>query len=149
MKLFKTIISGLLAACCISVMSVASLAANEDFNFYLCNTGSEYIACTEHSNLKIYANDDATVKTTYNNAPGWGFAICMMYRYYFSGEYYWNIDTITSPGMWISGLDTKHPHYTNGNNAVNRPHYVGARIDNDYYGPYSCEGVFNADYTNP
>ncbi len=150
MKRIKGIITGLLMIISIVGMSVPVLAANESFSFYLPNTDTTYSVCTSHSNNKSYANDSATVKTTSNNAPGWGMAFCMKHRYIGSdGLPHYQTDTVTSPAFWISGLGTVHPTYLSGHNITGRDYYVAARIDNDYTGYYSSAGKFNSDYTNP
>ncbi|GEM_PF-4740184 len=120
-------------------------AANIAYSFNLENTGTTYMMYTSASNTKSYASDPATVATTSNDAPGWGFAFLM--AYYSNGHYY--IATKTSPAYWISGKGIIHPAYLTNQNQINRAYYVGARIDNDYAGPYSCAGVFNSDYTTP
>lgn len=150
MRSTKVIISGLMIVCVLFSMVFPAFAANESFSFYLPNTDTTYSVCTSFSNVKVYANDRATVKTTSNNAPGWGMAFCMKHRYIGSdGLPHYQTDTVTSPAFWISGLGTVHPTYLSGHNITNRAYYVAARIDNDYTGYYSSAGKFNSDYTNP
>lgn len=135
-----------LLVCVVGVLFVApAYAENVAFSFNLDNTGTTYRMYTGASNTKSYANDPATVATTSNDAPGWGYAFLM--AYYSNGKYY--TATKTSPAYWISGKGIIHPPYLTDQNKVNRAYYVGARIDNDYAGPYSCAGVFNSDYTTP
>lgn len=145
----KVIITCLIVVCIFSAISVSSAAANQYYQFYLSNTGRKYNVYEEHNNTKIIKYDKGTVNTSYNNAPGWGMAFCLKYKYYQNGSYNWVTATITSPGLWISGADTKYLTYVNANDSYLRPHYVAARIDDDYSGYYYCEGVFNADKTNP
>ncbi len=146
MKRTKKLIAMIILVVIISISTVIpAYADNVAYSFNLENTGTTYMMYTGASNTKVYAGDAATVKTTSNNAPGWGFAFLM--AYYDSGHYY--IATKTSPAYWISGMGIIHPAYRTNQNITGRAYYVGARIDNDYTGTYSCAGVFNSDYTNP
>lgn len=111
------------------------------------NKSAAWLSNVFLSNTKLYANDPATAATYSNNAPGWGFAFCM--AYYDNSDENYHIATLTSPGYWISGIGTIHPPYLSGQNQINRAYYVGARLDDDYNGTYSCSGVFNSDYTSP
>lgn len=144
-RINRIIVATLLIICCLSTLSVSALAGNESFTFYLPNTGTYYSVCTTHTNEKWYENESATVKTTSNNAPGWGMAFCLKHRTIDGFE----TDTVTSPGQWISGTGTIHPPYLSGHNITYRNYLVAARIDNDYTGYYSSAGKFNSDYTNP
>lgn len=143
---FKRLLVVALLVCIVGTLfATPAYAANVAYSFNLENTGTTYMMYTSASNTKVYASDPATVATTSNNAPGWGFAFLM--AYYSDGHYY--IATRTSPAFWISGKGITHPAYLPNQNITNRAYYVGARIDNDYAGPYSCAGVFNSDYTTP
>lgn len=143
-KIKKSLVVFLLVAALCS-FTFTAFAANEPFSFTLLNTGQAYHFQDGICNVKTYANNPATAATNYNNAPGWGFAFCMAYKQ--NGVF--NIATVTRPGYWISGVGIIHPPYKSGQNITGRCYYVGARIDNDYSGPYTCTGKFNSDYTVP
>ncbi len=140
----KIILSALMSLVLLC-FGVDTLAANVPYNFTLHNTDTAYNVYGDQGNIKVYANDSSTVKTTDNNVPGYGTAFCMKHKY---GDSYIT-DTVTSPGQWISGCGTIHPPYLYNHNVTNRTYYVAARIDNDYSGTYYVAGSFNSDYTNP
>lgn len=144
MKLIKKTLAIIMLVCLFGSITATAYAANVPCSFTLSNNGKAYTIQTNGSNTKVYANDPSTVATAYNDAPGWGFAFCM--AYYNSG---YHIATVTSPGYWISGIGEIHPPYLSGQNQTGRAYYVGARIDDDYSGTYTCAGAFNSDYTTP
>ena len=150
MKFTRILITGLLVVSALSVFSTPVFAKNEEFRFLLKNTGQDYNVYPYNSNEKLYVNDRATVKATYNNTPGWGMAFIMMHRYYDGvGNVSYERDTISRPAFWISGTGTIHPKYLTGHAFAHRNYHVAARIDDDYNGQYRSQGVYNSDYTNP
>lgn len=150
MKFTRILITGLLVVSALSVFATPVFAANENFGFSLRNTEKRFNVCTWHYNEKWYEKNDATVKTTSNDAPGYGAAFIMMHKYTdLNGNEIYERDTYEKPACWISGIDTKHPKYLPGHAITYRKYYVAARMDDDYYGYYSCYGKFNSDYTEP
>lgn len=150
MKFTRILITGLLVVSALSVFATPVFAANENFGFDLHNTGGEYNVCTWHSNEKLYVNNDATVKTTSNNAPGYGTAFVMMHKYTdIGGHDIYEKDTkYKKPALWISGIGQVHPKYLPGHAVAHRKYYVAARMDDDYTRYCSCYGKFNSDETD-
>ena len=149
MKFTRILITGLLVVSALSVFATPVFAANENFGFSLRNTGKEYNVCTWHTNEKLYVNNAATVKTTSNDAPGWGTAFVMMHKYTdIGGHDIYEKDTVYSPAYWISGIGQVHPKYLPGHAVAHRKYYVAARMDDDYSGYYACYGRFNSDWTD-
>lgn len=117
-------------------------AANEEFSMSMGNTGTTFNILTSYNGAKQYEEDPATLKVTYNNAPGWGFLVCLKHRYYSNGMYMWATDT---EPQWVSGLGVYYLSYYSGCNVIGRNYYFAARIDDDYTGFYTLSGMISPD----
>ncbi len=142
-RVINKIVVSVLIVLCFSGMVVSVNAADQNFEFYLTNTGTSFWTYPNTSNTKTYANNDGTIRTKLNEAPGYGMLCHLSYKN--SSNQYCQ----ATENKWFSHSQLKHPAYLDGQNQTNRPYYVSGRIDNDYYGHYTCNGKFNADYTNP
>ena len=114
-----------------------TFAATQSFQFDLANSGSVYYVYTGNSNTKIHLEDEATIKCDYTNAPGFGYrlGLCNGNTYAKATEKKW---------YGTNGKCRNHS-YDNGMAIVNESYRVSGRIDNDYPGPYTIQGRYNAD----
>ena len=121
--------------------TVPALAADQSFSFLLnlpYGNTQMYIDTT-HSNQKVYAGNDGTVKCTITDAPGYGYLVCLVTK----PEYYY-----ATVKKWLSYAgQKKYLAYLSGMNIVGTSYHVAGRYDNDYSAPYSCYGMFNSDKT--
>lgn len=144
LRMIKSIIAVTIIVGILSGMVISTSAANISFAFNLGNTGTSLNRYTGASNTKLYVNQSATVRTYYNNAPGYGFRFVMQCSDPTVVAGYAPIVTATAGG-WISGADKVYLSYLSGMAQANHNYYVAGRIDNDYSGTYSCNGYFNSD----
>lgn len=125
----------------IMTLSIPAFAANEPFFFKLHGEQTKRM----HAYLNTYSvkeneNDCATIKTTYNEALGYGYMLRLGTR----------IGTTTdliyaTKSYWYSGLIQRYPAYESGRAIEGEKYYVEGRMDNDYTRTYLVEGVYNAD----
>lgn len=137
MKFMKRMIPVLLVVAIVACMAVPAFASDQYYTFKMSNTGSTAYVYTSTSNTKWYANQNATIKCGYSDAPGWGYRLCLVNSSYVESTY----------PLWYTSASTDHPAYYSGMGAANVTYYMCGRIDNDYYGTYLTYGYFNSDYT--
>lgn len=129
--------------CVAFIMSFAltTFAANEPFYFRL---QGEYVkrmhAFLNTYNVKVIEDDNATIATTYNEAPGYGYYLRL-------GTRIGTTSTLgyATKGYWFSGKTLRYPAYEEGKAVVGQKYYIEGRVDNDYTDTYLVEGLFNAD----
>lgn len=133
--------SRILAVFCALVMVVnlatTAFAADVSYNFNLSNTGTTMVRSTG-TNQKVIANNAATIRCANTNALGWG--------------YYMRLHSTAGNQLtysyWYNNTNNlRHPSYLNPSQANLKYYYIEGRIDNDYGGPFSISGTFNADET--
>lgn len=155
MKAFRKISAFLLAVVLVTSFTIPAFAADQDFSFnFAANNDSTVYVYLGSSNLKLYPNDNGTVKVNSNTTfpsgiQKWAFAL-----YYYSGnnpysdannQNYTRATYLT----WVSGYYASHMTYLPGQNLTNRYYRIGGRMDNQLSDPneYHAEGSFNADDT--
>lgn len=125
----------------IMTLSIPAFAANEPFFFQLRGEQTKRMhAYLNTYNVKENENDCATIKTTYNEAPGYGYMLRLGTR----------IGTTTdliyaTKSYWYSKITLLYPAYESGRAIKGEKYYVEGRMDNDYTSTYLVEGVYNAD----
>lgn len=136
------ILSGLLCLMLITSLATPASAAviNPEFEFSLTNSGTTFKPDTnpKHINKKTQANDPATIYCANTNAPGWGYYMHLKST----------VDGVETYNYWYNNTNRlRHPTYVNQAAADQKEYRVWGRIDNDFTGPYTIKGEFNADYT--
>ncbi len=131
----KTISCIMLIVFILCFASVA-FAATQSFNFNLSNSGTTCYVYTGAYNTKVYLNDDATIKCTYTDAPGYGYYLGLCNSSY---------SQATEQKWYGTNGRTRNHAYFSGKAVVGENYYVAGRIDNDYYGTYTINGKFNSD----
>ena len=128
----------------IMILAMPAFAAIEPFYFRLQGESIKRMhAYLNTYNIKAFENHNATIKTTYNEAPGYGYYLRL-------GTRVANTTTLApaTRGYWFSGIELLYPAYDEGKAVVGQKYYVEGRVDNDYTDTYLVEGLFNADEVN-
>lgn len=122
-------------------LAIPAFAANEPFYFRLHGeqTRRMYAYLNTYSVKKI-VDDCATIKTTYNEAPGYGYMLRLGTRIGTSTQL--NYATVS---YWFSGIIRRYSDYEPGKAILDEKYYVEGRMDNDFTDTYLVEGVYNAD----
>ena len=132
----KRIISLIMVMTLLLSFASVAFAASQSFSFNMTNTGTTSHVYTGTSNKKVNSNDDATIKCTYTDAPGYGYYLGLCNSSYSSA---------TEKAWYGTNGKTRNHAYYDGKAVVGAKYYVSGRIDNDYFGTYSINGTFNAD----
>lgn len=121
--------------------SLSAFAANEPFYFRLRGEQTKRMyAFLDAYNVKVFENNCATIKTTYNEAPGYGYLLRLGTRIGTTSTLQY-----ATASYWFSGATYRYPAYVSGRAIVGEKYYIEGRVDNDYTNTYLVEGVFNAD----
>jgi len=132
----KRIISLIMVMTLLLSFASVAFAASQSFSFNMTNTGTTSHVYTGTSNQKINVDDDATIKCTYTDAPGYGYylGLCNM------------SNTMATVQKWYGTNGKTRNHEFHDGMAIKNAYYrIHGRIDNDYYGTYTINGKYNAD----
>lgn len=122
-------------------LAIPAFAANEPFYFRLSGEQTKRMhAYLNAYNIKEYVENHGTIKTTYNEAPGYGYLLRLGTRIGTSSELLY-----ATKSYWYHGAMLLYPAYEPGRAIKHEKYYIEGRVDNDYPQTYLVEGVFNAD----
>ena len=122
-------------------LTIPAFAANEPFYFRLQGEQTKRMhAYLNTFSVKENQNDRATIRTTLNKAPGYGYMLRLGTRIGTSTDLLYATES-----YWYSGLIRRYPAYESGRAIKNEKYYVEGRMDNDYTSTYLVQGEYNAD----
>lgn len=120
-------------------VSTTAFAADQAYSFNL-TVEDGYRVYTNTSNQKVVKNDKGTIKCTTTNAPGYGYRMGLCHT---SDMGY----LMATTEAWLKTNKTRYVSYHDKDTAFGKSFHAYGRIDDDYYGPYSISGFYNADET--
>lgn len=138
-KSFRGLLLALAAALAMLFVPSVAGAANQPYVFSLGNTGQTYNVYTATSNKKVYTDRGWVLYVdNISNAQGYGVNCRLFYKS--SGSYYRG-----SNGHWRKTTGRTVGSFAQNQAVKNRSYYIGARIDDDYYGTTDLDGRYNSD----
>lgn len=135
----KKIIATALVLMTIMSLFITASAADQPYYFNL-TVNDSYRVYTSTSNQKVIKNDDGTIKCTTTDALGYGYRMGLCFG---AAHGY----LMATSEAWLKTGKTRYVSYHNKDDAFGEYFHAYGRIDDDYYGPYSISGYFNADET--